>query len=586
MRLINTATIELSEFFDKHIPPYAILSHTWGEDEVTFKDIRKGTGESKEGYKKILYTCAQAKEDGLEWAWCDTCCIDKKSSSELSEAINSMFRWYQNASVAYAYLADVLIDVSAGEEAWHETFVQSRWHTRGWTLQELLAPSNLIFYSADWQKLGAKKDMSEILTEATGIHVEAIKGSQDFTLANGHVHTSQRPISYFSIAQRMSWASRRQTTRVEDIAYSLMGIFEINMALLYGEGDKAFIRLQEEIMRNSDDQSLFAWRCSKALGRETCGLLALAPENFAESASIVGRGTDEVHFPPRHAFFDLVKTTTHMKTSRGIELDLQLQDPCSGITQRSSVYIALLACHMSGGPITRKEPHGIAICLRRDGHLYWRINSAWLLLFPFQTSMWHFIRAPQRAGKQAKSKYSSWTVAPHRTCVTTRPSSFAHTSSGSWLSNLHLVTVNILGVAGFYVCDMWPAQCTSYVHFVLPTMTAATIIFRRSSSKGSYLSLRPCNYVCLFLLGRDRAPPLCHLRALRPDGLFKRSKTSDLRDFTLREQRNWLKDGHQPTTELDLGSTSPGKMVTEISPMIPEHREFQVYNLVVRTKDT
>jgi hypothetical protein len=172
------------------------------------------------------------------------CCIDKSSSAELSEAINSMFRWYQKATVCYVYLADVSRDMAQPNGYDHSEIARSRWFARGWTLQELIAPSNLIFYAKEWHRIGTKNDMCDFISETTRIDVEILQG-QDLELV--------------SVAKRMCWASNRTTTRVEDIAYCLLGIFDINMPLLYGEGKKAFLRLQEEILKVSGDHSLFAW---------------------------------------------------------------------------------------------------------------------------------------------------------------------------------------------------------------------------------------------------------------------------------------------------------------------------------------
>jgi hypothetical protein len=191
--------------------------------------MQSGEGNKKAGYSKIRGCCKAAAADGFEYVWIDTCCIDKTSSSELSEAINSMYKWYQEAEVCYVYLADVFPDISTS------SFAKSRWFTRGWTLQELIAPSSVIFFDAHWRDIGTKASLVKPIAEITGIHIDA--------LSNGRV-------SRFSVAQRMSWASRRETTREEDIAYCLLGIFSINMPLLYGEGQKAFLRLQEEIMKN------------------------------------------------------------------------------------------------------------------------------------------------------------------------------------------------------------------------------------------------------------------------------------------------------------------------------------------------
>jgi Heterokaryon incompatibility protein (HET) len=244
MRLLHAGSIQLESFEGDAIPPYAILSHTWGNDEVSFHDIQDAAiATSKAGYEKIKLVCADAIKRGLKYAWVDTCCIDKSSSAELSEAINSMFRWYRKAEYCYAYLADVLASIDV--DSIGSSFATSRWFTRGWTLQELLAPKFLDFYSSEGQQLGSKHSLRHQVSRITGIEEEYLNGT--------------RPLSRASISKRMSWASRRQTTRREDLAYCLLGIFDINMPLLYGEGEKAFIRLQEEIMKHSDDQTLFAW---------------------------------------------------------------------------------------------------------------------------------------------------------------------------------------------------------------------------------------------------------------------------------------------------------------------------------------
>ncbi|KAI1152223.1 hypothetical protein F4825DRAFT_327318 [Nemania diffusa] len=236
--------------------------------------LMPAVAESRAGFEKIKACCKVARENGLEWVWIDTCCIDKTSTAKLSEAINSMFRWYQKATVCYAYLADVHDE--------HE-FASSRWFRRGWTLQELIAPKILQFFSHDWTLLGSRLDRQESLWAITGI--------DEHVLSTGDC-------SRVSIAQRMAWASGRETTRAEDRAYSLMGIFDVNMPLLYGEGStKAFLRLQQEILRASDDQTIFAWglpetqdipmhtsssTISPCSSREQwLGLLADSPERFS-----------------------------------------------------------------------------------------------------------------------------------------------------------------------------------------------------------------------------------------------------------------------------------------------------------------
>ncbi|KAJ3573388.1 hypothetical protein NPX13_g4724 [Xylaria arbuscula] len=238
----------IHEYQGEGIPPYAILSHTWGREEVSFSDFQEGKGQGLAGYKKIRGCCEQAKSDGLDAVWIDTCCIDKRSSAELSEAINSMFKWYQNAAICYAYLDDVITeDEGAPAPSLPASFPTSRWFRRGWTLQELLAPSVVIFYSVNWVNIGNRNGLASIIAETTKIDPRFFDSGK---------------FEDFSIAQRMSWASRRQTTRIEDEAYCLLGLFGVNMPLLYGEGEQAFVRLQQEIMKESDDQTIFAWSIS------------------------------------------------------------------------------------------------------------------------------------------------------------------------------------------------------------------------------------------------------------------------------------------------------------------------------------
>ncbi|KID68192.1 Ankyrin repeat-containing domain protein, partial [Metarhizium hybridum] len=264
MRLLNTGTLTLEEFAEGQIPQYAILSHRWGEGELSLQDVEKGEllsqGVKKGGYDKVRRFAFRAQCDGFEYAWIDTCCIDKTSSAELSEAINSMYLWYYRAERCYAYLADVwLVD----------EMCESEWFQRGWTLQELLAPAEVHFFNKNWDDLGTKGTRWQEISQCTGIPVGILTGHDDLETA--------------SIAQRMSWAAERKTTRVEDTAYCLMGIFRIHMPLLYGEGQRAFTRLQEEIIRTTDDHSLFAW----AHGDMSGGLLAVSPAAFKSSKNII-----------------------------------------------------------------------------------------------------------------------------------------------------------------------------------------------------------------------------------------------------------------------------------------------------------
>ncbi|KAI1111210.1 HET-domain-containing protein [Nemania sp. NC0429] len=285
MRLLNTRSLRIEEFTAANVPEYAILSHTWGSAEATFAEwsrrltrFRKST---KAGFAKILSTCKQARQDGLSYVWVDTVCIDKSSSAELSEAINSMFSWYENAKVCYVFLDDVPSQPLDQVDVIEELFTASRWFTRGWTLQELIAPDQVLFFSREWVVLGTKKALSSSISQATGIDRLCL--------------SKEKKLSEYSIAQRMSWAAERRTTRDEDIAYSLLGMFNINMPLLYGEGKNAFRRLQEEITKASDDHSILTFDT----GASQNSLLAHHPSLFRDTGRIQPRFESRIT-PPFH----------------------------------------------------------------------------------------------------------------------------------------------------------------------------------------------------------------------------------------------------------------------------------------------
>ncbi|PQE24076.1 heterokaryon incompatibility protein [Rutstroemia sp. NJR-2017a BVV2] len=224
--------ISLTEW-NSPVPPYAILSHTWGDpnEEVSYQDIIQGTARWKKEYRKIEFCRRQAAHDGLQYFWVDTCCIDKPNFSELSEAINSMFRWYREAAHCYVYMSD---------GRWKHPFCTSKWFTRGWTLQELLAPASVKFFSVEWGFLGNKRSHSlqELIYEATNIDIRALRGE---------------PLSHFSVPERIIWSSSRQTTKDEDTAYCLLGIFEVFIPLIYGEGKThAMERLLEAVDKRKD----------------------------------------------------------------------------------------------------------------------------------------------------------------------------------------------------------------------------------------------------------------------------------------------------------------------------------------------
>ena len=327
MHLLHTRTGELKEFHGDEIPPYAILSHVWGEGEVTYQDMQASRSQAakKAGFSKILQTCRKALEESLEYAWVDTCCIDKSSSAELTEAINSMFRWYQEAKTCYVYLADV---PARENPVFESVFTSSRWFTRGWTLQELLAPRDVRFYSVDWTFIGTKIELCDEISKITTISPPFLRGTN---------------VQHASIAKRMSWASERRTTRVEDISYCLLGIFGVHMPMLYGEGENAFRRLQEEIIKVSNDQSLFAWSDEFWNEEQEVGLIAKSPSQFRNSGNIVPYNSEQ----------DISYTITNT----GLRIAL----PLSNFSERGSLtcfktfavrcpvwtsFLAALACHI------------------------------------------------------------------------------------------------------------------------------------------------------------------------------------------------------------------------------------------------
>ena len=256
MWLLSTDRAEL-HYFARSLDAdggYAILSHTWDGNEQSLQQVRAiqercrtnrtNPREDPELSPKIRECCILAEKHGYRWVWIDSCCIDKTSSSELSEAINSMYKWYKSSEVCYAYLKDV--PGGCNVHAKGSAFRKSRWHKRGWTLQELIAPDTVIFLSVDWRELGTRARLARLLQGITGI---------PFGILTGEDTPAE-----CSASMRMFWASERKTTRIEDEAYCMMGLFGVSMPTNYGEGKRAFIRLQYEIMQHQEcDMTLFAF---------------------------------------------------------------------------------------------------------------------------------------------------------------------------------------------------------------------------------------------------------------------------------------------------------------------------------------
>lgn len=332
MRLINTNTHLIEKFDDPSNVPdsgYAILSHTWTikpDKELELEDIRTaGNNDAKanlvKANTKTRETCSLAQTSAYSYAWIDTICIDQNSSSDKSEAINAMYRYYQDAKICFTHLFDVdghgitLTDLNPNKpdtddmKAVRKEFTNARWFKRGWTLQELLAPPRLRFYDKNWNLLGSRNDLCNTIAGITRIEPEVLQDAQQMWAC--------------SIAKRMSWAAGRKTRRPEDKAYSLLGIFGVNMPMIYGEGDRAFIRLQEEIIKISDDQSLFTWSISE--DRNNSALLARSPDPFEGCTNITRELLRTGNYP-------------YSVNNRGISMQLSLT------CWSADVYIAPINC--------------------------------------------------------------------------------------------------------------------------------------------------------------------------------------------------------------------------------------------------
>ncbi|KAI6152563.1 hypothetical protein BKA82DRAFT_544981 [Pisolithus tinctorius] len=279
---VTSTTTKVLEECDDTKTLYAILSHRWQEEVdhnemmnlMEMKEAKTKEVRQRNGYKKILRACKQVVEDDFEWLWVDTCCIDKRSSSELSEAINSMYRWYENSTKCYAHLYDVdgpTFPAQQNLERFGKYNGWPEWFSRGWTLQELIAPKDVQFFNNEWAPIGNKRDLAETLVKITRISKNILISGQDPSVC--------------SVAQIMSWAADRKTTRVEDRAYSLLGLFGVYMPMVYGEGKRAFQRLQLEIIRSSNDHSILAWD-PKGRIRRSGSILADDPSYFRDCDGI------------------------------------------------------------------------------------------------------------------------------------------------------------------------------------------------------------------------------------------------------------------------------------------------------------
>jgi hypothetical protein len=265
MRLLSQSSFdsfEISTFDDDHLPAYAILSHVWaGTEEVSYHELLEGGSALKEkrGYRKLQFCGERAKEDGLSYFWIDTCCINKATSDELSTAINSMFRYYQRAEQCYVFLPDVsvsstVINPYIDQMPWVQTLRRSKWFTRGWTLQELIAPHSVKFYSTGGQFPGDKNTLEREIQNITGIRLDVLRG---------------KSLSEVDVDERMSWAANRRTTYKEDKAYCLLGIFGVFLPLIYGEGEShALGRLKKKVHKQQLQSAIpISTRLKSGFGR-------------------------------------------------------------------------------------------------------------------------------------------------------------------------------------------------------------------------------------------------------------------------------------------------------------------------------
>ncbi|KAI0506537.1 heterokaryon incompatibility protein-domain-containing protein [Xylaria bambusicola] len=382
MRLLHVKDKKLKDFIGQSIPQYVILSHCWRPrgDEILYEDVvysepKIWKKKKKKAAEKVIKACAVASHLGYEYVWIDTCCIDKRSSSELSEAINSMYLWYRNSDKCIAFLDDIKVLEDIGK---------SRWFTRGWTLQELIAPDNVRFYNKDWSYIGDRFAMAKTISGITRIDEVVLRHGHNPELENWDDHNywedgvhhicncginsfdSDRlrgVLETFSVATIMSWAAGRETSREEDIAYCLMGLFDVNMPLLYGEKGKAFLRLQEEIIRRTNDQSILAWCSTKTEGmawfhgRD----LASSPNDFAHI------GIKKKWSLEDPIYDDKSRREINM-TKEGLEAELLCFPlaPGNQFSEENECYLAVLDCTLGDNPLAKpaivieKPPWGAA----------------------------------------------------------------------------------------------------------------------------------------------------------------------------------------------------------------------------------
>lgn len=349
--VFSKSKVDFLELHDDATTAYAILSHRWGK-EVNYSEMVKllkmneedrNELRQRDGYRKICDSCERAAKDGFQWLWADTCCIDKRSSAELSEAINSMYRWYENSTKCYVYLHDVdgLFPSEPDDKSFPKFNGWPEWFSRGWTLQELIAPKDVEFYNKGWVPIGTKRQHTEVLSMITRVPRNVLI----------YGLSSHRPC----VAQIMSWAADRTTTRVEDRAYSLLGLFDVHMPMLYGEGKGAFQRLQLEIIRILNDHSIFAWDPERK-SRRAGSVLAEDPGCFRDCHDVKKMSSRAFMTGLRRQFMPEGVETPDAEdeqlnvfsvTNGGIRIWL----PSTPYRNHPSVCRVALACSLNGDPV-------------------------------------------------------------------------------------------------------------------------------------------------------------------------------------------------------------------------------------------
>ncbi|KAK1818806.1 hypothetical protein LTR12_006733 [Friedmanniomyces endolithicus] len=421
MRLLHLTSLEFQEFYGEEIPPYAILSHRWGKGEISYKDMRKKRHLEGPGFAKLQGFCKFARsnlsvhsvtenEDGaepgwnestLEWGWIDACCINSSSSAELTEAINSI-----NSEFCCVYLADV---TSTSEIYVAQEFEASEWFTRGWTLQELLAPRDVLFCNAQWTLIGhrcihnpsecssydAAMSLNKEIATATNIHPKYLKSANAYAEA--------------SIACRMSWAAHRKTTRIEDVAYCLLGLFGVHLPPLYGEGENAFRRLQEELLRRSSDQSIFAWfNVNRYLLRYdmpelavlATPILASHPTDFSTSGNVESlQRAPDTPYSLTNTGLELRTRLKRYRASGSSETFYTLQLNCSGGQRVQPFY------YYSGNPSTTMPTQLVLLDVGSVAGNRGGINQEIMRVHVQPTANFSKVKHPYQGGETDDVKY-------------------------------------------------------------------------------------------------------------------------------------------------------------------------------------